>query len=109
MTDEPIAPNPVHPETNVFGQPVPPQPAVQPSGLAPPPPRPEAPKPSFFAPKPAVPVVPEEPKIDHLEEIAVLVRSLHNISPSGAQTVGGQILEHLSVLQVEADKTKAKV
>jgi hypothetical protein len=44
-------------------------------------------------PKPAEPV---ETKVDHLAEIAELARSLHNVSPSGAETVSAQILQHIA-------------
>ena len=38
----------------------------------------------------------ETKKVDHLAEIAELAKSLHNVSPSGAETVSGKILQHLA-------------
>jgi len=35
-------------------------------------------------------------KVDHLNEIAELAKSLHNVSPSGAETVSAKILQHLA-------------
>ena len=37
----------------------------------------------------------ETPKVDHLTEIAELARNLHNVSPSGAETVRDKILQHI--------------
>jgi hypothetical protein len=58
-----IAPNPIHPTTNAFGQ---------------------------------EPVKTEAAKVDHLVEIAELAKSLHNVSPSGAETVSAKILQHIA-------------
>jgi len=38
---------------------------------------------------------PKAPKVDHLTEIAELARNLHNVSPSGAETVRDKILQHI--------------
>lgn len=38
-------------------------------------------------------------KVDHLTEIAELARSLHNVSPSGAETVSAKILQHIAWAQ----------
>lgn len=38
----------------------------------------------------------ETVKVDHLTEIAELAKSLHNVSPSGAETVSAKILQHLA-------------
>lgn len=54
-------------------------------------------KPSMFASKPDKPKV--ETKVDHLGMIAELARNLHNVSPSGAETVRDKILEHVGALQ----------
>jgi hypothetical protein len=64
--DEPSAPNPIHPATNVF-------------------------EPIKTEPKAA--------KVDHLHEIAELARSLHNVSPSGAESVSAKILQHIADIQ----------
>ena len=48
---------------------------------------------------PTVETVKAEPKVakvDHLNEIAELAKSLHNVSPSGAETVSAKILQHLA-------------
>jgi len=37
----------------------------------------------------------ETPKVDHLAEIAELCKDLHNVSPSGAETVRDKILQHI--------------
>ncbi|SRR6266700_1589254 len=42
---------------------------------------------------------PDEPKGDHLAEIAELAKSLHNVSPSGAETVSAKILQHIAWAQ----------
>jgi hypothetical protein len=42
---------------------------------------------------------PKTPKIDHLVEIAQLAGTLHNVSPSGAESVRDQILMHVGALQ----------
>jgi len=39
------------------------------------------------------------PKVDHLTEIAELARGLHNVSPSGAETVSAKILQHIAWAQ----------
>ena len=39
---------------------------------------------------------PKASKVDHLNEIAELAKSLHNVSPSGAETVSAKILQHLA-------------
>jgi hypothetical protein len=39
---------------------------------------------------------PKVPKVDHLNEIAELARNLHNVSPSGAETVRDKILQHIA-------------
>jgi hypothetical protein len=51
--------------------------------------------------KPAEPVKaePKAPKVDHLTEIAELARNLHNVSPSGAETVRDKILQHIAWAQ----------
>jgi hypothetical protein len=36
-----------------------------------------------------------DPKVDHLGRIRELANQLHNASPSGANTISAQILEHL--------------
>ena len=38
-------------------------------------------------------------KVDHLTEIAELARGLHNVSPSGAETVSAKILQHIAWAQ----------
>ncbi len=38
---------------------------------------------------------PATPKVDHLAEIAELAGGLHNVSPSGAETVRDKILQHI--------------
>lgn len=50
---------------------------------------------------PAEPVKTETkaPKVDHLATIAELARSLHNVSPSGAETVRDQILQCIADIQ----------
>jgi len=51
---------------------------------------------------PSVETVKAEPKVakvDHLALIAELARSLHNVSPSGAETVRDQILQHIADIQ----------
>ena len=63
----------------------------EPSGIAP---NPIHPASSVFSPP-----IPAQPKVDHLTEIAELARGLHNVSPSGAETVSAQILEHIAALQ----------
>ena len=45
------------------------------------------------------PVKTEAPKVDHLTEIAELARNLHNVSPSGAETVRDKILQHIGWIQ----------
>ena len=42
---------------------------------------------------------PKVAKVDHLVEIAELARSLHNVSPSGAETVSAKILQHIADIQ----------
>jgi hypothetical protein len=65
-----IAPNPVHPTTNVASQ---------------------------DWSKPAEPKTePKAAKVDHLGLIAELVRDLHNITPSGAESVRDKILQHIA-------------
>jgi hypothetical protein len=59
-----IAPNPIHPTTNAFGQIIDPEPDVA--------------------------------KVDHIAMIAELAKSLHNVSPSGAETVSAKILQHIA-------------
>jgi hypothetical protein len=65
-----VAPNPVHPTTQ--------------------------PGHTFMTSSTAEPVKTEVPKVDHLTEIAELARSLHNVSPSGAETVSAKILQHIA-------------
>jgi hypothetical protein len=65
-----IAPNPVHPTTQ--------------------------PGHAFMTSSTAEPVKTEAPKVDHLTEIAELARGLHNVSPSGAETVSAKILQHIA-------------
>jgi hypothetical protein len=67
-----VAPNPVHPTTQ------------PPAGHM------------FMTSSTAEPVKTEAPKVDHLTEIAELARSLHNVSPSGAETVSAKILQHIA-------------
>lgn len=45
------------------------------------------------------PKTPDVPKVDHLVEIETLARSLHNASPSGAQTISDKILEHVGAIR----------
>ena len=42
---------------------------------------------------------PKAAKVDHLNEIAELAKSLHNVSPSGAETVSAKILQHIADIQ----------
>ena len=39
---------------------------------------------------------PKAPKVDHLTLIEELVRDLHNITPSGAETVRLKIMQHIA-------------
>lgn len=75
--DEPsgVAPNPIHPASTQ------PNPYTPPSSLG-----------SLYPDS-------QRPKVDHLYEIAELARGLHNVSPSGAETVSAKILEHIAALQ----------
>ena len=54
-----------------------------------------------LGPNPSVskPDEPKAPKVDHLTEIAELARNLHNVSPSGAETVRDKILQHIAWAQ----------
>ena len=54
---------------------------------------------TFMTSSTAEPVKTEAPKVDHLGEIAELARSLHNVSPSGAETVSAKILQHIADIQ----------
>jgi hypothetical protein len=46
-----------------------------------------------LGPDPSKPTEPKTPKVDHLSTIEELVRGLHNVSPSGAETVRDKILQ----------------
>ncbi len=48
---------------------------------------------------PTVETVKAEPKVDHLTEIAELAKSLHTVSPSGAETISAKILQHIAWAQ----------
>ena len=50
-------------------------------------------------PEPKAVAAKAEPKIDHLAEIEQLVASLHNVSPSGAETIRDQILERIGAIR----------
>ncbi len=41
----------------------------------------------------------EAPKTDHAAEIAALVASLSTTSPSGVETIGAKIMEHVKALK----------
>jgi len=52
---------------------------------------------SFFPARPEP--KPDVPKVDHLEEIAAIARTLHNVTPSGAQTASDKILMHVGAIR----------
>jgi hypothetical protein len=68
---------------------------------------------------------PQVPKVNHLHGIAELVRSLHGASPSAAETISAQLLDHVDALhdpkaydariaaqnkvEVDAEAARAKV
>jgi len=64
---------------------------------------------NIFAPTTPDPVVepvvkpsdttPEPVKVDHLAEIEQLVSSLHNVSPSGAETIRDQIMMRIGAIR----------
>jgi hypothetical protein len=91
-----IAPNPVHPTTNALGQPQPGQVGVNTEPHHEPPTTPPPPGGFTFMTSGVETVKTETPKVDHLTEIAELAKSLHNVSPSGAETVSAKILQHIA-------------
>jgi hypothetical protein len=46
-------------------------------------------------PSESISTAPKVSRVDHLTEIAELARGLHNVSPSGAETVSAKILQHI--------------
>jgi hypothetical protein len=67
-----------------------------PTGVAPNPVHPTTPAGHTFMTSSTAEPVKTEPKVDHLNEIAELAKSLHNVSPSGAETVSAKILQHIA-------------
>lgn len=56
-----------------------------------------------------VETAPEIQPVDHVKEIGILARQLNNDqSPSGAQSIGGQIMSHLNAMDSDERMSERK-